>query len=203
MRSELKAARKNAVEEEKERRRVAALSDEAKTVYGSKQFVETFGNATASRTESAIEDAMRSGDSRRINAAKLLSKDIRDGFEVESITASGSKYLTGTGKVQFSPDSAKSPRAIAHELAHGRDHLSVLPGGTSPTSTGGWSIMSFGKDGTTLAERFKVEESGITPAWRDLKERLGVKSDGEVVAKILQSNPDIVDHPADFEGFPT
>lgn len=212
VRSELKTARKAAAEEEKERRRVAALSDEAKVVFESKQFVDTFGAATATRMESSIDDAMNSGDSRRINAAKLLSKDIKDGFEVESVTTGGSKYLTSVDRVQFDADGAQSPRAIAHELAHRRDYQSTLSYTASKithdgiadvtltTSAGSWSTMSFEYANRTLASRFKANRDGVTPAWRDLKRRLGVRNDAEVMTKIIEANPDIADHRNDYEG---
>ena len=206
--SERKAAHRLAEEEEKERRRIAALSEEAKAVFENERFVETFGTATASRTEAAIDGAMKSGDVRRVNAAKLLAKDIADGFEVESVTAEGSKYLTGTGKVQFSPDGAQSPRTIAHELAHRRDDLSALSytvrkltgDVTLTTSSGSWSSMDFEHGNKTLAWRFRASRRGVTPAWRDLKRRLEATTDTEVMAKIYEANPDIADHPSDFAG---
>lgn len=208
--SERKAAHRLAEEEEKERRRIAALSEEAKAVFENERFVETFGTATASRTEAAIDGAMKSGDVRRVNAAKLLAKDIADGFEVESVAAEGSKYLTGTGKVQFSPDGAQSPRTIAHELAHRRDDLSSLSytarkktadghaDVTLTTSTGSWSTMSFEHGNKTLASRFKASRSGVTPAWRDLKRRLRVRSDAEAKAKLneLRKNAGLARHDA-------
>ncbi|MBQ9005348.1 MAG: hypothetical protein IJ092_03125 [Atopobiaceae bacterium] len=198
VKSERKSARKVAKAEEAERRRVAALSDEAKVVFGSKQFVDTFGNATASRTESAIDDAMKSEDGRRINAAKLLSRDIEDGFDIELTATGGSKYLTGTGNVKLDKDGASSVRTIAHELAHRRDELSALSytvskiGRDGPvelprtTSTGSWSSMDFEHGNWTLASRFELNKSGVTPAWKALKKRLGVKSDDEAKAKLVQ-----------------
>ena len=203
---EKKAQRAQAIAEEKERRRVAALSDEAKVVFGSKQFVKTFGNAAASRTETAIEDAMRSGDGRRVNAARLLSRDIKEGFEVERVDSGGSRYLTGTGKVKLDKDGASSVRTIAHELAHRRDELSALSYIATKltgdveltTSAGSWSSMDFEHGNRTLAARFRASKNGVTPAWKALKRRLKVKSDDEVMAKIYEANPDIVDHPSDF-----
>lgn len=196
--SERKAARKMATLEEAERRRIENLSDEAKTVFGSKDFVDTFGTAAASRTESAIDNAIKSGDRRRANAAKLLARDIEDGFEVESVTARGSKFIPSTGRVQFSPDGAQSARTIAHELAHRRDWRSALSyiakkitqGGmadvTLTTPAGDWSTLSFEHGNKTLAARFRANGKGVTPAWKALKKRLGAKSDDEAKAKLVQ-----------------
>ena len=196
VKSDRKAERKNATLQEVERRRVAALSDEAKVPMSSRQFTSTFGHSVASDAERAIDDAMKSGDAARINAARLLSRDIRDGFEVASLTAGKSCYHTETGRVEFTPDGATSFRTIAHELAHRRDFERALSyvarkitadgekdvGLT--TSAGAWSSTEFEHGNRTLSSRFRTNSRGVTPAWRDLKRRLGVGSDVEVVEKV-------------------
>lgn len=195
-RSERKAARRALIAEELERRRLVDMSDEARAVEDSARFVEQFGSSVAMDMASAIDGAIKSGDPDRANAARLLAKDIAEGFEVESVTADGSKFIPATGEVRFSPDGAHSTRTIAHELAHRRDFVSELnytarkigrdgmEDVTLATSAGKWSSMEFELDNKTLASRFRANGRGVTPAWRDLKKRLGVKTDAEAEKKL-------------------
>lgn len=67
------------------------------------------------------------------------------------------------------------------------------------TSAGDWSSMRSEHGSKTLASRFRASRSDETPAWRSLKKRLGAETDDEVMAKIYESDPDIAEHPSDFE----
>lgn len=194
-----------------ERRRKAAMADvpefktaEAKAVLGSTELAAKIDSDTVRKLASDVEDAMSSSDSARRNAARLFAADAKDGrLKIEVVPgAENSNYNMHTKTVTLNESGKASARTIFHEDAHLHDHQSTVayksekPGGDGrrvvrehATSPSDWTTTWYGveRGGKTLANRLGRASrggKGDTAAWRNLKKRLGVRTDSEARAAI-------------------
>ena len=177
-------------------------SAEANTALSSTELNAKIDSGTARQLAERVDDAMKSGDAARMNAARLFAKGVdEDRLRILSTNAGESKYHPDKKAFTLTAEGAQTTRTIFHEDRHLHDHQSTVTYTAEKMSKNGtelreytvtdanYTTLGYGAEraGATLENRLGRASKGgkgDTAAWRDLKKRLGAKTDDEAKAAI-------------------
>lgn len=176
-------------------------TEEARAVFGSTELSSNVEPATVREIAQHVEDSVLSNDPARTNAARLMARSIDEGRLriIADEEAGQSHYDHATRAITLNRKGKASARTVAHENAHLSDHQidatytarKITQAGEElrdyTTPAGQYATLHYGEEraGKTLMRRIgKVNRKGETAAWRDLKRKLGVRTDQQAIESI-------------------